>query len=123
MRERELINAHTIVGASVLQREGYALLELAAEIALSHHERWDGHGYPLGRAGEAIPIAGRIIAVADVFDALTHQRPYKRAWTEGEAVAEICSQRGRQFDPVVVDAFLQVVAEAGSIVRPAFAGV
>jgi hypothetical protein len=123
MRERELINAHTIVGASVLQREGYALLELAAEIALSHHEHWDGHGYPLGRAGEAIPIAGRIIAVADVFDALTHQRPYKRAWTEGEAVAEICSQRGRQFDPVVVDAFLQVVAEAGSTVRPAFAGV
>jgi hypothetical protein len=108
-RERELVNAHTIVGATVLQRDGYELLELAADIALSHHERWDGHGYPLGRRGEAIPIAGRIIAVADVFDALTHSRPYKRAWPVPEAVAEIRSQRGRQFDPQVVDAFLRVL--------------
>ena len=108
-RERQLINAHTVVGASVLQREGYELLELAADIALSHHERWDGTGYPLGRAGEAIPIAGRIIAVADVFDALTHQRPYKSAWSVADAVAEIRSQSGRQFDPQVVEAFMEVL--------------
>jgi hypothetical protein len=110
-RERKLINAHTIVGASVLQRQGYELLELAADIALSHHERWDGTGYPLGRAGEAIPIAGRIIAVADVFDALTHHRPYKTAWPVADAVAEIRAQRGRQFDPEVVDAFLAVLEQ------------
>src|SRR5207249_4668090 len=78
--ERELLNSHTTVGASMLKRNGYELLELAGDVALSHHERWDGSGYPLGRAGEAIPIAGRIIAVADVFDALTHERPYKQAW-------------------------------------------
>jgi len=84
--ERRVINAHTVVGASVLKREGYELLELAADIALSHHERWDGTGYPAGRAGEAIPIGGRIIAVADVFDALTHPRPYKEAWPDRKSV-------------------------------------
>jgi HD domain len=110
-RERELVNAHTVVGARVLQRQGYELLELAADVALSHHERWDGTGYPLGRAGEGIPVAGRIIAVADVFDALTHHRPYKPAWPVAEAVAEIRDQRGRQFDPRVVDAFIDVLAD------------
>jgi HD domain len=122
-RERALIMAHTTVGASVLQRQGYELLELAADIALSHHERWDGTGYPLGRAGDAIPIAGRIIAVADVFDALTHERPYKQAWPVADAIAEIRSQRGRQFDPQVVDAFLAVLEEdePGAEARPRFA--
>jgi putative two-component system response regulator len=82
---------------------------MASRIALTHHERWDGSGYPQGLAGEAIPLEGRIVAVADAFDALTNERPYKRAWPFGEAVDEIASQSGRQFDPSVVETFLHVV--------------
>ena len=67
---------HASVGASILADGKFAVLQLAREIALTHHERWDGAGYPSGLAGEAIPLAGRIVAVADVFDALTHDRPY-----------------------------------------------
>jgi hypothetical protein len=110
-KERELIKTHTVVGRSVLDSNGYELLQMAADIAISHHERWDGTGYPAGRKGEAIPIVGRIVAVADVFDALTHARPYKPAWPVDEAVAEIWRQRGRQFDPQVVDAFFSVLEE------------
>ena len=84
----------------------FALLEMAEQSALTHHERWDGRGYPAGLAGEAIPIAGRIVAVADVFDALTHTRPYKAAWSASDAIAEMTGQSGRQFDPQVLDAFL-----------------
>jgi len=78
---------------------------LAERVALCHHERWDGGGYQNGLCGEEIPLAGRIVAVADVFDALTHERPYKEAWPVEEAVEEVLAQRGRQFDPAVVDAF------------------
>ena len=88
------------------------MLRLAEEIALSHHERWDGTGYT-GHRGEAIPLAGRIVAVADVFDALTQKRPYKAAWPIGDAIAEIERQRGRQFDPALVDAFLRVIEQRG----------
>ncbi len=73
-------------------------------IIRAHHERWDGTGYPRGLAGEAIPLPGRIVAVADVFDALTHARPYKRPWPVDEALAEIARQAGRQFDPRAVAA-------------------
>ena len=76
---------------------------MAEQIALTHHEKWDGSGYPGGLAGDAIPIAGRIVAVADVFDALTHSRPYKPAWSTADAIAEIKSQAGRHFDPQVLD--------------------
>jgi putative two-component system response regulator len=86
----------------------FPLLQRAEEIALMHHERWDGSGY-LGLRGESIPIAGRIVTVADVFDALTSQRPYKEAWPPAEAIEEIQRQSGRQFDPQVVEAFLQVI--------------
>lgn len=79
---------------------------MAEEIALTHHEKWDGTGYSPGLGGEAIPLSGRIVAVADVFDALTHERPYKKAWPVSEAVDEIRSQSGRHFDPDVVEAFL-----------------
>jgi putative two-component system response regulator len=79
---------------------------MAAVIAGTHHERWDGHGYPKGLTGEAIPLVGRIVAVADVFDALTHDRPYKPAWTVERAIAEIGGGAGSQFDPRVVTAFL-----------------
>ena len=84
------------------------MLRLAEGIAISHHERWDGRGYPRGLAGEEIPFAGRVVAVADVFDALTHARPYKEPWPLERAVAEILSQARRQFDPRVVEAFARL---------------
>jgi len=88
----------------------FPLLQMAEEIALTHHERWDGSGYMLLQ-GETIPMAGRIVAVADVFDALTSARPYKKAWPRDEAIAEIQRQSGHQFDPRIVEAFLTVVSE------------
>jgi putative two-component system response regulator len=103
--EFEIIKTHTIIGAEILAGSQSPLLRLAEDIALTHHERWDGRGYPGGLSGDAIPVGGRIVAVADVFDALTHERPYKQPWPVDEAVAEILSQAGRQFDPGVVDAF------------------
>jgi putative two-component system response regulator len=109
--EFEKMQTHTTLGADMLVRPGFPLLEVAAEIALTHHERWDGTGYPAGLAQTAIPLVGRIVAIADVFDALTHARPYKEAWTVDDAVTEIRRQRGLQFDPDVVDAFLSVLEE------------
>ncbi|HEV2814788.1 MAG TPA: HD domain-containing phosphohydrolase [Solirubrobacteraceae bacterium] len=108
--EFEQIKGHATIGAEMLAGGAFPLLAAAEEIARTHHERWDGTGYPAGLAGEAIPIAGRIVAVVDVFDALTHDRPYKTAWSVEDAVAEIASQRGRHFDPRVVDAFMATVA-------------
>ncbi|MEA2417796.1 MAG: hypothetical protein QOE60_2 [Thermoleophilaceae bacterium] len=109
--EFERMKAHTTVGAEMLSGRGLALLEMAEQIALTHHERWDGTGYPAGLSGHSIPRVGQIVAIADVFDALTHARPYKEAWTVAEAVIEISRQRGRQFDAEVVDAFLQALPD------------
>jgi putative two-component system response regulator len=106
--EFERMKLHTELGARILSGGQFPLMQLAEQIARTHHERWDGKGY-LGLCGEAIPIAGRIVAVADVFDALTSERPYKRAWTRPDAIEEIQRQSGRQFDPRVVEAFLKVV--------------
>lgn len=106
--EYQLMKRHTIIGGAILSGSTVPLLAMGCEIAVSHHERWDGAGYPYGASGSAIALAGRIVAVADVFDALTHGRPYKAAWTAGEAAAEIERERGRQFDPDVVDAFLSI---------------
>jgi putative two-component system response regulator len=92
--EFERMKAHTTVGADMLAGRNFPLLAMAEEIARTHHERWDGTGYPAGASGSAIPQVGRIVAVADVFDALTHARPYKDAWSALDAVAEISSQRG-----------------------------
>jgi putative two-component system response regulator len=111
--EFEIMKRHTVIGGAILAGSEIPLLALGREIALSHHERWDGQGYPLGARGEAIPLSGRIVAVADVFDALTHPRPYKRAWSLDEAVDEIRRERGRQFAPDAVDAFLAAVASGG----------
>jgi putative two-component system response regulator len=102
------MQAHTSIGSELLGGGCSELIQTAERIALTHHERWDGTGYPLGLSGEALPIEGRIVAVADVFDALTHGRPYKVAWTVEEAVAEIVRQSGRQFDPRVVEVFLEL---------------
>ncbi|MEO8074970.1 MAG: HD domain-containing phosphohydrolase [Acidobacteriota bacterium] len=108
--EFELVKTHTTIGARILSGSRFTILKLAEEIAFNHHERWDGDGYA-GIVGDAIPLAGRIVAVADVFDALTQKRPYKAAWPVGDAIAEIQRQRGRQFDPALVDAFLRVIEQ------------
>jgi putative two-component system response regulator len=104
--EFEQMKSHATVGGQMLAGSAFALLEVAQQVALTHHEKWDGSGYPHGLAGEDIPIAGRIVAVADVFDALTHVRPYKAAWSRADAIAEITSDAGKHFDPRVVEAFL-----------------
>jgi putative two-component system response regulator len=114
--EFELMKTHTTIGATILSGSNVALLQVAEQIALSHHEHWDGRGYPHGLRGTEIPLSGRIVAVADVFDSLTHERPYKRHWPRSRAVAEIKRQRGRQFDPDVVDAFLAIHASEGLVV-------
>jgi putative two-component system response regulator len=103
--EVAVMKTHTAIGAQILALSRSPVLRLAERIALMHHERWDGRGYPTGLRGEKIPLAGRIVAVADVFDALTHERPYKRAWSVDKALSEILSQAEQQFDPAVVEAF------------------
>jgi putative two-component system response regulator len=108
--EFEAQEKHTLIGADILSGSRFPILKLAEEIALTHHESWDGTGYPRGLRGDDIPICGRIVAVADVFDALTHERAYKHAWRLDDAVEEIKLQSGVKFDPAVVDAFLQVAA-------------
>jgi putative two-component system response regulator len=106
--EFEVVKTHTTIGARILSGSRFPILRLAEEIAFSHHERWDGNGYA-GIRRESIPLPGRIVAVADVFDALTQQRPYKEAWPVTEAIAEIERQRARHFDPALVDAFLTII--------------
>jgi PAS domain S-box-containing protein/putative nucleotidyltransferase with HDIG domain len=103
--EVELMKQHTLLGARILGNSKSPALQLATEISLTHHEWWDGSGYPAGLEGKDIPFPGRIVAIVDVFDALTHPRPYKPAWPVAQAVAEIQSLAGQQFDPAVVDAF------------------
>ncbi len=100
------MQTHTTIGARILSGGQSELIRLAQVIALTHHERWDGTGYPHSRSGYQIPLAGRIVAVADTFDALTHVRPYKEAWSVAAALEEIVRQRGHQFDPAIADAFL-----------------
>jgi diguanylate cyclase (GGDEF)-like protein len=109
--EFEHIKNHTIIGAQILSGGRSSILRLAEQIALSHHERWDGGGYPNGLVGEAIPMPGRIVAVADVYDALISERPYKRAWTKQEALIELEVQSGKMFDPQVIQAIRAVFAE------------
>lgn len=104
--ERAEMEMHAERGRRILEGSQSEIVRLAAEIAASHHERWDGTGYPKGLKGEAIPLAGRIVAVADVFDALVSERPYKKAWPLDRARAFIAEQSGRHFDPTCVEAFL-----------------
>lgn len=109
--EFAVMKTHTLIGADILSGSGVRLLAVGREIALTHHEHWDGSGYPAGLAGDAIPLAGRAVAVADVFDALTHPRPYKTAWTVEKALVEIRQEAGRQFDPEIARAFAALYAE------------
>ncbi|HUF49959.1 MAG TPA: HD domain-containing phosphohydrolase [Longimicrobiales bacterium] len=107
--EMAMAQRHAAIGGLILSGSPFPLLRMAAEIALTHHERWDGSGYPRGLHGAEIPTAGRVVAVADVFDALTHERPYKSAWSEAAALTEIVAQREHHFDPTVVDALVRIV--------------
>lgn len=111
--EFEVMKTHTTIGGRILSGSTVPLLQMAEQIALSHHEKWDGTGYPQGLAGNQIPLPGRILAVVDVFDALTSPRPYKPAWTPADALAEIKAQSGRHFDPDAVEAFVHVLDSTG----------
>ena len=106
--EFEIMKQHATIGYEILRDSVSPLLQCAAKLALAHHEKFDGSGYPLGLAGEAIPLHGRIVAVADVFDALTSERPYKKAWALEAAVDFLKTNSGSHFDPVCVEAFLAV---------------
>lgn len=106
LEERQVMNQHPIIGAQILGRSRIRLFQLAAEVAMTHHERWDGGGYPLGLAGEAIPLSGRIVAVVDFFDALTMDRCYRKAFSDEVALKMLAEQRGLAFDPRVVDCML-----------------
>jgi putative two-component system response regulator len=111
-KDREIMQGHCRIGAALLTSPDVPLLGLAADIALTHHECWSGGGYPQGLEGEEIPLAGRIVAIADTFDALTHARPYKKAWPVDEALSEIRRLSGVAFDPEVVDVFDDLVRSA-----------
>lgn len=120
--ERLVMQMHTAIGGKCIQEIESQLgrsnfLQMAREIALCHHERWDGTGYPEGLAGEEIPLAARIVSVADVYDALASKRVYKAAFPHAECVAMISAEAGKQFDPAVVSAFLDVEAEFRAIAQ------
>jgi putative two-component system response regulator len=113
--ERKIMMTHATNGAQILSVSELPVMKLAREIAYTHHERWDGTGYPRGLSGEEIPLCGRIVAVADAFEAITHDRPFREAESAEEAMEELRRERGRQFDPEVVDAALKVVEREGAI--------
>jgi putative two-component system response regulator len=113
--ERLLMTSHTLAAKRMFGGTSSPALEMAKDIALSHHERWDGSGYPLGSKGTETPLAARIVAVAHVFDALITERPYRPAMQPEEAVAEVKRQAGYAFDPEVVAAFLRTRTEVGSV--------
>jgi PAS domain S-box-containing protein len=110
--EQRVMQRHAALGARLLAPSSSPVLQMAAVIAATHHEWWNGCGYPAGLAGERIPLLGRIVAVADVFDALTHERPYMSAWPVEQAIARIERGSASQFDPRVVNAFLAVYKDA-----------
>lgn len=105
--ERTLIQEHTVVGHRLLEGSSWSVIQCAARVALSHHECWDGSGYPHGLKGDKIPMDARLVAVADVFDALVSHRAYKPAWEEKHAIDEMVRMRGTKFAPDLLDLFLQ----------------
>jgi len=111
-----VMRRHAEAGANILSGSSAPIMRMAEEIALTHHERWDGGGYPAGLAGEQIPLVGRICAVCDVFDALLSPRPYKEPWSLPDALDELRRERGKHFDPAVVDAFMTLVDDADPLV-------
>lgn len=109
--EWSVMKAHTTIGAKIIGEHSSEPLRTAKTIALTHHERWDGSGYPNGLFGKQIPLEGRIVAICDVFDALTNKRPYKRVWREKEAIEAIKKGSGSHFDPSLAHAFLEAYPE------------
>lgn len=109
--ERAIMERHAEIGAKIIGNHDNILLETARTVALTHHEKWDGSGYPHGLKGEEIPLTGRIVAIADVFDALTSKRPYKEAWSLEKSVAHIKEESGRHFDPALVAVFIERLDE------------
>jgi putative two-component system response regulator len=109
--EWKVMASHVEIGARIIGEHDTGLLAMARRIALCHHEKWDGSGYPAGLAGEDIPVEARIVAIADVFDALTSERPYKHAWPVEEAVDLLRCERGRHFDARLVDLFIERLPE------------
>ncbi|MEJ2501640.1 MAG: HD domain-containing protein, partial [Campylobacterales bacterium] len=106
-KEYELMKSHAVLGYELLKHSSRPLLRMSAELAHTHHEKWDGTGYPRGLQGEAIPISGRILALADAFDALGHDRVYKKAWPLEEIFDYFKRERGKHFDPMLVDLFFE----------------
>jgi HD-GYP domain-containing protein (c-di-GMP phosphodiesterase class II) len=115
--ERAIVETHAEEGHRLVRGSSSSILDMAATIALSHQEKWDGTGYPRGLKGEAIPIEGRIVAVVDVFDALTSDRVYRKAFPVDQAIQMMREQRGRHFDPVLLDAFMEVLGRSGPDAR------
>jgi len=116
--EFEIMKTHTTIGATVFAGSRSTLIQLAAEVAISHHERWDGSGYPFGLAADKIPLSGRIVAVADVYDALVTVHRYKHAWTSSDAVDHMVAGKGTQFEPRIVDALVDVIAARKAAADP-----
>jgi len=115
--EWDIMKSHARAGYEILKDSDSPLIQLGAEIAISHHEKWDGSGYPKGLLGEAIPLSGRICAISDVFDALLSIRPYKPAWRLPDVIEQLRRGRGGHFDPVLVDAFLDIMVEIQEVRR------
>jgi putative two-component system response regulator len=115
--ERRIMQSHVEIGVRIIGDHPRGVLAVAHRIALGHHEKWDGSGYPSGLAGEAIPFEARIVAIADVFDALTSERPYKKAWPVQEALNYLRENRGRHFDPALVDLFLTLMDPVHEIMQ------
>ena len=113
--EREVMNQHTTFGHELIGDNSSILIQMAQSIAVSHHERWDGTGYPNKLKGESIPIEGRITAIADVFDALTTARPYKKAWSFEQAAHYIADESGQAFDPALITVFKENINEISQI--------
>ena len=113
--EWAIMKQHPEIGARIIGNNPSALIQLARETALYHHEKWDGSGYPFGIRGEDIPLSARLAAISDVFDALTSDRPYKQAWSTEDAVAELKKEAGRHFDPAIVELFVENLPQILSI--------
>ncbi|REL25360.1 two-component system response regulator [Thalassotalea euphylliae] len=115
LAEREIMEKHAEYGANIIGNSDVPVLKMAREIAIAHHERWDGSGYPNGLKGEQIPLSARIIAIADVFDALTCERPYKQAWSEERALGLLQEEAGKHFDPTLVPLFFNCLEQIRAV--------
>jgi len=109
--QRQVMRRHPEMGAAIIGEHAPTLLQMARRVALTHHEKWDGIGYPQGLQGGDIALEGRIVTIADVFDALTNERPYKAAWPVERAIELLRNESGRHFDPALVQLFIKLLPE------------